>query len=174
MNTEKLDNLKSKFISLTAQISDPAVISDNKEWTRLCKEHSDLEPIIAKYDEYLAVSRDVAGAEELIAAETDPDLIEMAKEEIKENRSRLEVIENDLKLLLLPSDPDDDKNVIIEIRGGAGGEEAALFAYEIMRMYKMYAEKKRWKAEDIDVNMTELGGVKEAVFSLSGTTFTRE
>ena len=164
MNTTKLDNIKTKFEQLTGEISDPAVIADTKTWTKLCKEHSSLQPIVEKYDEYRKILSDIEGAREIIEAGDDPELIELAKLETEENKQKLQEAEEQLKILLLPKDPDDDKNVIIEIRGGAGGEEAALFAMEIMRMYKMYAEKQRWHVEDIDINETELGGLKEGSF----------
>ena len=168
MNTSKLDNVKSKFEQLTKEISDPEVIADTKTWTKLCKEHSSLQPIVEKYDEYRRTLSDIEGAKEIIAAGDDAELVELAKLEMEENKQKLGEIEDQLKVLLLPKDPDDDKNVIIEIRGGAGGEEAALFAMEIMRMYKMYAEKQRWHVEDIDINATELGGLKEGSFNVSG------
>ena len=168
MNFNKLDNIKKKFEELTESIADPAIIADNKEWTKLVKEHSELEPIVSEYNNLLKIRDDIKGAQEILELETDPDLIEMAKMEIEEKKEAEEEVSTRLKILLLPVDPNDDKNVIVEIRGGAGGEEASLFAYEMMRMYKMYAEKNRWKIEDIDINETELGGVKEAVFSLSG------
>ena len=168
MNTSKLDNVKSKFEQLTKEISDPEVIADTKTWTKLCKEHSSLQPIVEKYDEYKRALSDIEGAKEIIAAGDDAELVELAKLEMEENKQKLGEIEDRLKVLLLPKDPDDDKNVIIEIRGGAGGEEAALFAMEIMRMYKMYAEKQRWHVEDMDINATELGGLKEGSFNVSG------
>lgn len=168
MNTTKLDNIKTKFEQLTGEISDPAVIANTKTWTKLCKEHSSLQPIVEKYDEYRKILSDIEGAREIIEAGDDPELIELAKLETEENKQKLQEAEEQLKILLLPKDPDDDKNVIIEIRGGAGGEEAALFAMEIMRMYKMYAEKQRWHVEDIDINATELGGLKEGSFNVSG------
>ena len=168
MNVTKLENIKNKFEELTKAISDPAVIADNKEWTKLVKEHSEIEPIVNEYNNLIRIQDDIKGAEEMLKEETDAELIEMAREEIQEKKKEEEEVTTRLKILLLPVDPNDDKNVIIEIRGGAGGDEAALFAYEIMRMYKMYGEKRRWKIEDIDINDTELGGVKEAVFSISG------
>ncbi len=168
MNITKLENIKNKFEELTKAISDPAIIADNKEWTKLVKEHSEIEPIVNEYNNLIRIQDDIKGAEEMLKEETDAELIEMAREEIQEKKKEEEEVTTRLKILLLPVDPNDDKNVIIEIRGGAGGDEAALFAYEIMRMYKMYGEKRRWKIEDIDINDTELGGVKEAVFSISG------
>ena len=123
---------------------------------------------MAAYDALTRLDADIAGARALLESESDPDMVELARAELDELGARREKTENELKILLLPADPDDKKNVIMEIRGGAGGDEAALFAGELMRMYKMFAEKNRWKVEDIDVNETELGGVKEAVFGISG------
>lgn len=168
MNIEKLKNIKDKFEDLSAKISDPEVIADNKEWTKLVKEHSSLEPIVTQYDAYVKTQNDIEEDKVIIKDESDAEMVELAKADMEEKKVLLEKIENELKVLLLPVDPNDDKNVIIEIRGGAGGEEAALFAAEIMRMYKMYAEKNRWQVEDVDINMTELGGVKEAVFEIHG------
>ena len=168
MNLDRLKSIKTKFGELTDAIARPEVIADNKEWTRLCKEHAELEPIVAAYDALTKLDADIAGARALLESESDPDMVELARAELDELGARREKTENELKILLLPADPDDKKNVIMEIRGGAGGDEAALFAGELMRMYKMFAEKNRWKVEDIDVNETELGGVKEAVFGISG------
>ena len=168
MNLDRLKSIKTKFGELTDAIARPEVIADNKEWTRLCKEHAELEPIVAAYDALTRLDADIAGAKALLESESDPDMVELARAELDELGVRREKTENELKILLLPADPDDKKNVIMEIRGGAGGDEAALFAGELMRMYKMFAEKNRWKVEDIDVNETELGGVKEAVFGISG------
>ncbi len=174
MNLDRLKNIKAKFDSLSEAISDPQVIADNKEWTKLVKEHASLEPIVTKYNEYIKAQSDIEGAKKLIKEEKDAELIELAKIELDEKKDELAKIENELKILLLPVDPNDEKNVIIEIRSGAGGDEAALFAYELMRMYKMYAEKNRWRVEDVDVNLTELGGVKEAVFQIFGDSVYRK
>ncbi|MFR1565430.1 MAG: peptide chain release factor 1 [Christensenellales bacterium] len=168
MNIEKLDSIKNKFEELTRLISDPAVIADNKEWTKLVKEHSSLQPVADAYGRLLAAEKELASLKEMLESEEDRELRELASEELASKLAEKEAIESELKILLLPVDPNDDKNVIIEIRAGAGGDEAALFAAELMRMYKMYAEKYRWKIEDVDINETELGGVKEAVFSLTG------
>ncbi|MCH5164571.1 MAG: peptide chain release factor 1 [Clostridiales bacterium] len=174
MNLDKLKNIKSKFEALSASISDPAVIADNKEWTKLVKEHATLEPIVAQYDAYLKAESDIEEAKKLLKEEKDPEMLELAKIELEEKKELLAKTENELKILLLPVDPNDEKNVIVEIRGGAGGDEAALFAYELMRMYKMFAEKNRWRVEDVDINLTELGGVKEAVFQIYGDSVYRK
>ncbi len=168
MNTEKLDGILSKYEELTSLISKPEIIADNKEWTKLVKEHSSLEPVVDAYRRLLKIDKELAGLKEMISSEEDKELKELALEEEAAKREEREKTENELKILLLPVDPNDEKNAIIEIRAGAGGDEAALFAAELMRMYKMYAEKKHWRVEDVDINETELGGVKEAVFSLTG------
>lgn len=168
MNTEKLDGIKQKYDELTALISDPAVIADNKEWTKLVKEHSSLEPVVNAYNRLLAAEKEMAELKDMTENEPDRELRELAFAELEEKKDEKAKIEGELKVLLLPVDPNDEKNCIVEIRAGAGGDEAALFAAELMRMYKMYAERLRWKVEDVDINATELGGVKEAVFSLTG------
>ena len=168
MNVNKLESIKAKFDELTKQISDPEVIADNKEWTKLVKEHSTIQPVVDAYLRYVATQKEIVDLTEMAEMEEDKELREMASEELDEKKDDLAKIENELKILLLPVDPNDDKNVIVEIRAGVGGEEAALFAADLMRMYKMFAEKNRWKIEDIDVNETELGGIKEVVFSLTG------
>lgn len=142
MNTEKLDGILSKYEELTSLISKPEIIADNKEWTKLVKEHSSLEPVVEAYRRLLKIDKELADLKEMASSEEDKELRELAAEEEAEKREEREKTENELKILLLPVDPNDEKNAIIEIRAGAGGDEAALFAAELMRMYKMYAEKK--------------------------------
>ncbi len=166
MNREKLESVIARYEKLSAEIADPAVIADTALWSGLCKEHTALAPIAEKYAELSRAESDLAGAEALLS---DPDMKELAEEEIGEKKRLIGKLEEELKILLLPRDPDDDKNVIIEIRGGAGGEEAALFGADLMRMYKMYADRTGLHWEDIGINSTELGGVKEAVFMMSGS-----
>ena len=173
MNTEKLKSVKEKYEALGAQLIQPEVIADNKEWTRLVKEHSSLEPIVSAYDRLVKTQSDIDGALEMLKNEREPEMLELAKEELEEKKAELEKVTEELKILLLPTDPNDEKNVIVEIRGGAGGEEANLFAAELVRMYKMWAAAHRMKVEDIDVNETELGGIKEAVFQISGESVYR-
>ncbi|MCI8595256.1 MAG: peptide chain release factor 1 [Clostridia bacterium] len=173
MNIEKLKSVKEKYEALGAQIIQPEVIADNKEWTRLVKEHSSLEPIVSAYDRLVKTQSDIDGALEMLKNEREPEMLELAKEELEEKKAELEKVTEELKILLLPTDPNDEKNVIVEIRGGAGGEEANLFAAELVRMYKMWAAAHRMKVEDIDVNETELGGIKEAVFQISGESVYR-
>lgn len=168
MNKAKLDSIKNKYDELTELIARPEIIADNKEWTKLVKEHSQVEPVVTAYARLVDTEKEIEDLKVMAETEEDRELRELAAAELDEKKAELEKINNELRILLLPADPNDDKNVIIEIRAGAGGDEAALFAAELMRMYKMYAEKNRWKIEDVDINATELGGVKEAVFSVSG------
>lgn len=168
MNIEKLEGIRKKYDELTELIVKPEIIADNKEWTKLVKERSEIEPVAETYDRLKSLDKEIADLKEMAADGSDRELAELAEAELAEKKAEKEKTEGELKILLLPVDPNDEKNVIIEIRAGAGGDEAALFAAELMRMYKMYAEKRRFKTEDVDINATELGGVKEAVFSVSG------
>lgn len=165
---DKLETLKSRFNVLAEKISDPAVIEDIDTWRKLCKEHSDLSPIIEKYDEYRRAKQTIADDKEMLSDGPEKELEELLKAEISETEDALEEISRELKILLLPKDPNDEKNVIMEIRGGTGGEEAALFAADLMRMYSMYAEAKRWKVEILSSNPTDIGGYKEVCFSIEG------
>ena len=162
---QKLEDVEKKYIDLTEKISDPEVISRQNEWKVMMKEHSELEPIVEKYREYKKVEKNLEEAKEMM---NDPELKELAETEMLEAKEKLPKIEEELKILLIPKDPDDDKNVICEIRGGAGGDEAALFAGTLYRMYSMYAERKHWKLEVLNENETELGGYKEISFMISG------
>ena len=162
---QKLEDVEKKYIDLTEKISDPEVISRQNEWKVMMKEHSELEPIVEKYREYKKVEKNLEEAKEMM---NDPELKELAETEMLEAQEKLPKIEEELKILLIPKDPDDDKNVICEIRGGAGGDEAALFAGTLYRMYSMYAERKHWKLEVLNENETELGGYKEISFMISG------
>ena len=165
---DKLEALKEKFDTLAQKISDPEFIADQDTWRKLCKEHSDLSPIIDKYDEYKAAKNTIADDKEMLASCSEKELEEMLREEISETEKSLAVICDELKILLLPKDPNDEKNVIMEIRGGTGGEEAALFAADLMRMYSMYAENHRWKIDILNSNPTDIGGYKEVCFSIEG------
>ncbi len=165
---EKLETMLKRYEELTELTSSPEVLADMDKWKKYAKERADLEDAVVKYQEYKKVEKEGSDAEKSLAAETDPEMKELLSEEYYDCKKRLADITDELKILLLPKDPDDDKNVIVEIRGGAGGEEAALFGYELYRMYLKYAEKNRWKTEEIDSNFTELGGVKEVVFSVVG------
>ncbi len=162
---EKLESVEKRYEELTTKISDPAVIADNNEWRKLVKEHSSIEDVVNKYREYKQTVNNMKEAEEMM---NDSELKELAEEEYYSSKERLEKIEEELKILLIPKDPNDDKSVICEIRGGAGGEEAALFAGTLFRMYSMYAERKHWKIEILNENETELGGYKEISFMVTG------
>ena len=162
---DKLEELLKKYEELTAKISDPEVISDQNTWKKLMKEQSMMRDVVEKYLEYKQVKSNMDEAQELME---DPDMKEMASEEYYSCKEKLQGMEEELKILLLPKDINDDGNVIIEIRGSAGGEEAALFAYNLYRMYTMYADLKRWQVEVLDMNETELGGIKEVSFMLKG------
>lgn len=165
---EKLKQIKEKFIELTAKISDPDVIADMPTWQKLVKEHAELAPIVEKYDEYAKCEKDMNEALELQQIESDAEMLGLLEEEWQSNKKRLGEIENELKILLLPKDENDDKNVIIEIRAGAGGDEAGLFAAELKRMYDLFADKHRFSIEELDGNYTEAGGVKEVSFMVKG------
>ncbi len=162
---QKLEDVEKRYEDLTQKISDPEVIAQNKEWQKMMKEHSDLTPIVEKYREYKKLEQSIKDNEEMLS---DPELKELAQEEIKNAKEKLPQIEEEIKILLIPKDPDDDKNTICEIRAGTGGEEAALFAGELFRMYSMYSERKHWKLEVLNENATELGGYKEITFMISG------
>lgn len=165
---ENLGVLKDKYKDLEEKIADPEIIGNQEQWQKLMKEHADLSPVVHKYDDYVRAVDDIAGAKDIISNETDEDLRNMAKEELSELEKNLEKIIEELKILLLPKDPNDEKNVIVEIRGGAGGDEAALFAGALFRMYSMYASNRRWKVELMSSNETGIGGYKEVVFMITG------
>lgn len=162
---QKLEDVEKRYDDLTKKISDPEIIAQNKEWQKMMKEHSDIAPIVEKYREYKKAEQSIKENEEMLS---DPELKELAQEEIKIAKEKLPKLEEEIKILLIPKDPDDDKNTICEIRAGTGGEEAALFAGELFRMYSMYAERKHWKLEVLNENATELGGYKEITFMISG------
>ena len=165
---EKLEKLVERYDFLTDEISKPEVIADNNGWKKLVKEHSNLTPIVECYGDYRNAKKELDANMELIDTETDREMLSLLHEDVALQKKRLEELEEQLKVLLLPKDPNDDKNVIVEIRAGAGGEEAALFANEIRRMYYMFAEKNRWKIEEIDIEENELGGLKEGSFMVVG------
>ena len=166
---QKLDAVEKRFEELTQKISDPDVIANQAEWRELMKEHAELEPIVEKYREYKRVQKSFEEAKEMTEDPTlDKELKDLAEVEMMEAKEKLPEIEEEIKVLLLPKDKDDDKNVICEIRAGAGGEEAALFAGTLFRMYSMYAERKHWKLEILNENETGLGGYKEISFMITG------
>ena len=162
---DNLEELEKKYIDLTQKISDPEIISKQDEWRKMMKEQSDLEPIVEKYREYKKTASDLEEAKELMK---DPEMKELAEQEMLDAKEKLPKLEEELKVLLIPKDPDDDKNVICEIRAGAGGDEAALFAGTLFRMYSMYCDRNGWKIEVLNENATELGGYKEISFMIKG------
>ena len=162
---DKLENVEKRYEELNEKISDPEVIANQNEWKKLMKEHADIEEIVEKYREYKKVQNSIEDLKEMLE---DKEMHDLAQAELDEARANLPKIEEELKLLLVPKEPNDDKNVIVEIRGGAGGEESSLFAGDLFRMYSMYAEKKRWKLEVLNLNETELGGIKEVTFMITG------
>lgn len=166
--TDKLDKIVLRYEFLTGEISKPEVIADNNTWKKLVKEHSNLTPIIEAYTLYKKTNEELQANLEMSSIETDKEMLALLHEDINYQKKQLEELTEQLKVLLLPKDPNDDKNVIIEIRAGAGGEEAALFANEVRRMYYMFAEKNRWKIEEIGIDENELGGLKEGSFMVVG------
>ena len=162
---ERLEALEARYDELQVRLSQPETLADMDTWRRLMKEHADMEELMTAFAEYKTVVSNIEEAKEMLE---DADLRDMAKEELAEAEPRRDELEKRMQLLLLPKDPNDDKNVIIEIRAGTGGEEAALFAAELARMYTHYADARGWKTEELDANLTELGGVKELSMMISG------
>ena len=167
---DKLETVVNRYEQIAVELSRPETAGDNALFTKLMKEHAELTPIVEKYREYTAAKNSEKEALEILSESgLDKDFKELAEEELKTAKADIERCSEELKILLLPKDPNDDKNVIVEIRGGAGGEEAALFAGSLYRMYTMYSESKRWSIEVINANETELGGYKEIVFMIEGS-----
>ena len=162
---EKLEAVEKRYEELTQMISDPEIISNQNEWKKLVKEHSNIEDVVLKFREYKKALKQLEDAKEMME---DPELKELAEVDFHDAKNKIPQIEEEIKFLLIPKDPNDDKNIICEIRAGAGGEEAALFAATLLRMYSMYAERKHWKIEILNENVTELGGYKEVSFMVTG------
>lgn len=165
---EKLQSIYERYNEINEQLSDVSVISDQEKYKKLMKENKQLTPVVEKYLEYKKAADSNREAEELLNSRLDPDFKEIVEAEYSETKELMAKYEDEIKILLLPKDPNDDKNVIVEIRGGAGGEEAALFAHSLYRMYSMYAESKGYKTEVLSLNETELGGIKEISFVIEG------
>ena len=166
---DKLDFIQSKYEELSLKVSDPAIIADQAVWQRYAKEIGEMEPIVQKYAEYKKVVEGIREAKEILSDNSaDNDMRELAKMELSDLEGEDEKISEELKILLLPKDPNDQKNVILEIRAGTGGEEAALFGADLLRMYTRYAERRGWKTEMMDINDTGMGGIKEAVILIKG------
>ncbi len=164
----KLEGIEKEFNTITDKLSDPEIIKDNSAFRSLSKKHSELEPIVTGYKKYKDLKNQLEETKEMLEGETDKEMRELAEEEFSHLKKELHKVEEELKILLVPKDPNDKKNVILEIRAGTGGEEAALFAAEIYRMYSRYAEKKRWKIEVMDSNQTGVGGIKEITAVIEG------
>ncbi|HLZ12912.1 MAG TPA: peptide chain release factor 1 [Candidatus Acidoferrum sp.] len=166
--TEKLDQLDARYEEMTQQLSSAEVVNDSARLQKLAKQHAELEDIVNKHREFKQIEKDLAGAHEMVVESEDADMRHMAQEEEKQLAERRNTIERELKLLLLPKDPNDDKSVIVEIRAGTGGDEAALFAGELFRMYSRYAETQGWKVEILESSPSSLGGLKEVVAAIQG------
>lgn len=164
---DKLADIERRYIELSDKINDPEVIGNNEEWRKLMKEHSDISPIFEKYKEYEETKTAIEDAKEMLN-ESDEEMRQLAKEELSEATEKLEKIKEEIKILLIPKDPNDEKNVIVEIRGGAGGDEANIFAGDLYRMYTRYAERQRWKTEIMTATPSDMGGFKEISFMIIG------
>ena len=166
--TEKLDQLDARYQEMTHELSTPEVVSDSSRFQKLAKQHAELEEIVAKHREYKQIEKDLAGARQMILESDDAEMRHMAQEEEKQLAARKETVEHELKLLLLPKDPNDEKNIILEIRAGTGGDEAGIFAGDLFRMYSRYAETQGWKVEVMESSPASMGGVKEIVAAIQG------
>lgn len=165
---DKLDFIVEKYKDMSLKVSDPDVIADQPTWQRYIKDMGEMEPIVKKYEEYKKAKEELAMAKEILETENDEELRDLAKLEVNDNEEKIESLSEELRILLIPKDPNDDKNVILEVRAGTGGEEAALFGQNLLRMYTRYAERHRWKTEIIEINDTGMGGIKEAVMLIKG------
>ncbi|NLZ84044.1 MAG: peptide chain release factor 1 [Clostridiales bacterium] len=165
---DKLEDLLIKFREIEQELMDPNVVNDQQRYRKLMIEQSEMAPLVEKYNEYKCTKTAMDDSLTMLGEENDEELLEMAKEELNNCKQKIVELEEDLKILLLPKDPNDDKNVIVEIRGGAGGDEAALFAAELYRMYAHYAETNRWKVDMMNLNENGIGGFKEVIFMING------
>ena len=165
---DKLEGLVSRFEEVSTLITDPSVISDMNRFVRLNKEYRDLEQIVNARNEYKSLLEGIAEAKEILESDNDPEMRDMAKEEIEANSNRIPELEEEIKIMRIPSDPQDDKNAIVEIRGGTGGDEASIFAGDLFKMYSKYCESKGWKMEVSSFNEGTAGGFKEIIFSVTG------
>lgn len=165
---DRLDDMLRHYEELMLELNNPSVAEDQRKFRKLMKEQADLAPIVDAYKQYKQAKQDVEDSLALLDEESDEEMKELAKEELADAKKRIEELEQELKILLLPKDPNDEKNVIVEIRAGAGGDEAALFASELYRMYVHYAESQHWKTEMINVSESGIGGMKEVEFMITG------
>jgi len=166
--SEKLDQLDIRYQEMTRELSTPEVVSDSARFQKLAKQHAELEDIVNKHREFKHIEKDLAGAHQMVQESEDPEMKHLAQEEEKQLTARKEIVEQELRLLLIPKDPNDDKNIILEIRGGTGGDEAALFAADLFRMYSRYAESQGWKVEVMESSPSSLGGLKDVVAAIQG------
>ena len=165
---DKLELLVEKFEELEKKIIDPEIMKDMNVWQKLAKEHGDMKPIVEKYREYSKHKKELEENKEMLKESLDDEMKELVKEEISELEDSIEKEEQDLKILLLPKDPNDEKNVFMEVRAGTGGDEAGLFAEDLLRMYRMFADKQKWKTEIMSISEQGVGGIKEVVFLVKG------
>src|SRR6187431_757831 len=165
---DKLSTVESQYEDLMTRLGTAEVQSDQAEYRKAAKQLSDLEPLVQKYREYKTVQKDIEGSEEIVRGAADADMRELAEEELKDLEAKREAILADLRMLLVPKDPNDEKNVILEIRAGTGGDEAALFAADLFRMYSRFAERQRWKIEVMSTSESGTGGTKEVIASIEG------
>ena len=165
---DRLAEIEIKYGQLADQINDPDIIANQTQWRKLMKEYSDMTPIVEKYREYRAAKESIEESLMMLEEKLDDDFRELVKEELAENKEKVETLKQEITILLLPKDPNDEKNVIVEIRGGVGGDEAALFAERLFRMYARYAERRKWRVEMMSFNESELGGFKEVSFMIKG------
>ncbi len=165
---DRLDQIEARYAELNAQLSSPEIVNDSANYQKTAKAQGELTPIVEKYQEYKKLKKGIVDSRAMMAAETDPEMVAMATEELQELEARLTVVEEEMKLLLLPKDPNDEKNVILEIRAGTGGDEATLFAAEIFRMYTRFAETHRWKVEVLSSSDSSVGGLKEVIAIIEG------
>lgn len=160
---DKLEDIVNRYEDITAELSNPDVVNDQDRFRKLMKEQNNILPIVTAFTEYKDCKKNIEDSLAMLSEESDEELLELAKEELNESKKRVEELENELKILLLPKDPNDDKDIIVEIRAGAGGDEAALFAAELFRMYTHYVESRGWKIEVVNADETGIGGMKEEI-----------
>ena len=168
MMFQKLDQIEAKYDELTQQLSSPEVLADSSRYQKLAKTHAELAEVVAKYREWKEIEKNLAGAKQLLVEADDPEMKQMAHDEARTLEERIQKVEAELKILLLPKDPNDEKNVLVEIRAGTGGDEASLFAGELFRMYSRYAESQRWRVEVLESSPSDVGGVKEIIAAIQG------
>jgi len=164
----KLEDVLKKYEEIGIEVNDPGVIGNQDKWRKLMKEYSDMTPLVEKYKEYKNTEKEIADAEEMLKDKLDEDMRELVKEELADNKTLIEDLVEQLKVLMLPKDPNDSKNVIVEIRAGAGGDEAAIFAGDLFRMYTKYAEERKFKVDLMELNESDMGGYKEVIFMVKG------